>query len=457
MTAVARPNEVRRLSTRVALTATALVAATYLAVAVAAVWIVTNNLTHQVDERLTSSLTFASHPGAPHGPGGMPQGPGDRPYAAPLLFWQVQPDGSVSTQVNATLPPDVLDVTTPTTVTINGFPVRVAGADIGDDHVVVGQEISDIGRTQSTLILAEAVIGPVLLAIVFLGAVAIGRRVATPIEQARRRQLEFTADASHELRTPLSVIEANASLALAQDRSESWYRTAFQRVDHESKRMHRLVDDLLWLARFDTTDARPDTEPVDLAVLAAQTVDRFGAIAETRHLNLAVAGPSESTVISAPPEWLDRLLGVLLDNACKYSPDGGTVAVTVAGDGGRIQLTVDDAGPGIPVDERTRIFDRFHRATDSQSGAGLGLAIADAIVRATNGRWKIGASPAGGASMSVSWARAFSGPREAAAPKAAAPKAAAPKAAAPKATPNSPKAAPTEATGEPTTEPSGRA
>lgn len=81
------------------------------------------------------------------------------------------------------------------------------------------------------------------------------------------------------------------------------------------------------------------------------------------------------------------------------------MVVSVAADSGRIRLTVDDAGSGIPEEERTRIFDRFHRATDSSSGAGLGLAIADAIVRATSGRWRVGSSPAGGASMSVAWRR----------------------------------------------------
>jgi two-component system sensor histidine kinase RstB len=90
------------------------------------------------------------------------------------------------------------------------------------------------------------------------------------------------------------------------------------------------------------------------------------------------------------------------------------VTVAVAGDGSRIALTVDDSGPGIPETERSRIFDRFHRANDATGGAGLGLAIADAIVRATNGRWRIGTSPSGGARMSVSWPRAFAGTREAA-------------------------------------------
>ncbi len=286
--------------------------------------------------------------------------------------------------------------------------MRIAGAPAGDDHIVVAQNLDSVSQAQSTLILAELLIGPILLLIVFVGAVAIGRRVAAPIERASRRQLEFTADASHELRTPLSVIEAHTSLALAQDRSEAWYRDAFGRVDLESKRMRRLLDDLLWLARFDATSSPPNVEPIDIGVLATQTADRFGVVAEARHLHLDVRVPSESLVINAPPEWLDRLLGVLLDNACKYAPDGGTVTVSVVPEKARIGLVVDDTGPGIPEDERARIFDRFHRASEEGGGAGLGLAIADAIVRATNGRWRVETAPGGGARMAVSWERAFS-------------------------------------------------
>jgi signal transduction histidine kinase len=268
-----------------------------------------------------------------------------------------------------------------------------------------------VTEARTTVIRAELIIGPVLLLVVFLGAIAIGRRVAAPIERARRRQLEFTADASHELRTPLAVIEANTSLALAQDRSPDWYRDAFVRVDGESKRMRRLVEDLLWLARFDAAQAPPATEPVDLGILATGTVDRFAAVAETHGLRIGVHA-ADGVVVAAPPEWIDRLVGVLLDNACKYSPDGAGVDVTVDIAGGRARLVVDDAGPGIPADQRELIFDRFHRATDAESGAGLGLAIADAIVRASGGRWQVGTSPAGGARMSVSWPQGGHGARQ---------------------------------------------
>ena len=398
---------VRRTSIRVALAASAAVALAYLVVAVAVVVIVDRNLTNQIDSRITSSFVRVPHD-RPHGGGPYEAPPPEQLGGAPLILWEVHSDGRVETATSdATLPAAYASVSQPTTATIGGVEMRIAGQRSGDDIIVIGQSLEPVAETRNTVILAELVIAPLLLGIVFLGAVAIGRRVAAPIEASRQRQLDFTADASHELRTPLAVIEAHTSLALGHDRDLAWYRSAFDRIDHESKRMRGMLEDLLWLARFDASKRPMHIEPVDLAVMVAQTVDRFGAIAETRHLTIDLHAPNASAVIAAPPEWLDRLLGVLLDNACKYAPEGGRVDVTVAVDGSRVALTVDDSGPGIPESERTRIFDRFHRATDSQGGAGLGLAIADAIVRATGGRWKVATAPGGGARMGISWSRAL--------------------------------------------------
>ncbi len=402
----AQSHEVRRTSIRVALAATILVAAAYTVIAFAVVAIVTQNLTAQIDDRLVRSLEHVPQQGFPGG-GGFEPPPGDRPFGPQTLSWTIKADGTVVTGSTSIpdLPVEYRAVTSPRTVTIDGTEMRVAGAPAGaasgGDYVVVGQTLDAVSEAQATILRAELIIGPILLLVVFLGAIAIGRRVAAPIERARQRQLEFTADASHELRTPLAVIEANTSLALAQDRSAEWYRAAFVRVDGESRRMRRLLEDLLWLARFDAAQAPPAAEPVDLGILVAGTADRFAAVAETRGLRIAVHAP-DGAVVAAPPDWIDRLVGVLLDNACKYSPDGGTVDVTVDATGGRTRLIVDDSGPGIPEAERELIFDRFHRATDSENGAGLGLAIADAIVRATGARWSVATSPAGGARMSVS-------------------------------------------------------
>ena len=114
--------------------------------------------------------------------------------------------------------------------------------------------------------------------------------------------MDFTANASHELRTPLAVIQAQTSLALSQPRDEDWYQRAFTRVNQESQRMRRLVDDLLWLARFEAMPRSGRAEPVDVGVMAQQAVDRFAAVAEARQQRLSVRLSGDSHVIAAAPD-----------------------------------------------------------------------------------------------------------------------------------------------------------
>jgi signal transduction histidine kinase len=238
----------------------------------------------------------------------------------------------------------------------------------------------------------------------FLGAIWIARRSVAPVEEARRRQLAFTADASHELRTPLTVIEAEASLALQKDRDASAYRQSIERIAAESARLRRIVEDLLWLARFESEPSRPEAETVDIGAVATESVARFQHVADRRGIRLTGSiNTLQPPLIMAPPEWIDRLAGVLVDNACRYSREQGVVEVSVVTGDGRVRLAVDDSGPGIPAEERAHIFDRFHRATNNPGGAGLGLAIGDAVVRATGGLWEVADSPWGGARMAVSW------------------------------------------------------
>ena len=234
------------------------------------------------------------------------------------------------------------------------------------------------------------------------GLLVVGLRALAPVEQSRRRQLEFTADASHELRTPLSVIRAEADVALSAPREAAEYRDSLRRIQGESHRLRQLVEDMLWLARFDSNPPPPGSEPVDLATLAQACADRFRAVGPA----VSAETPDGAVLISAPPDWIDRLAGVLVDNACRYAGPDGTVRIEVRAQGSRASLTVEDSGPGIPEAERPLLFDRFHRATEHGSGAGLGLAIGDSIVRSTGGRWHVGDSPLGGALMSVSWRHA---------------------------------------------------
>jgi len=409
----ARVDLVRSGAQRVALAATGIVAALYLLIAVAVVLIVTHNLTSNIDTTLSKWLSaMAAQRGGPtrgyQGPVGGPR------FDAPVLWWTFHPDGnyadSSSEAANINLPTPYNRIQAPQTITVSSIDLRVMGGQTSDDWTVVGQSMNSVYQARGNLIEAELLIGPVLLLVVFLGALTIGRRVASPIERARQRQMDFTANASHELRTPLAVIQAQTSLALSQPRDVEWYQRAFTRVNQESLRMRHLVDDLLWLARFEAMPHAGRTEPVDVGVMAQQAVERFAAVAESRQQRLTVRLSGNSHVIAASPEWLDHLVGVLLDNACKYTPQQGTIEVHVAAEGNRIKLAVDDSGPGIPAEQRGQIFDRFRRASDLPGGSGLGLAIADAVVSATNGRWEVGSSAAGGASMAVIWPRLLARP-----------------------------------------------
>ena len=413
-----RLERVNVASLRVALISTGIVAAVYTIIAVAVVMVVTSNLTAQVDARLASSLARYERSPFPPRPASVNDN-GQSGLSSPVLAWLIPPPGAeVTTQETnidelIPLPANDLSVTDPITTNLKGVDVRIAGTAVGEGwRLVVGYNVDSVSQARSSLIVTETVAGLVVLLVVFSGPLLVGRRVGAPIEIARQRQLEFTADASHELRTPLAVIEAQTSLALSQDRDPAWYRHAFQRVGSESGRIRRLVDDLLWLARVDTPQGRPAAEPVEIGVLVQQAAERFAAVAESRGITLQVSVGLGPLAVMGSSTWLDRLLGVLLDNAFKYAPSGGTVGLSAGADGNRVRVVVEDSGPGIPEEERPKIFDRFHRAMDQGYGSGLGLAIADAVVRHTHGRWEVSTSALGGARMAVSWPRVLAGSRD---------------------------------------------
>jgi len=405
--------EVARSAARTALLATAVVAVLYTLTAAVTYLIVGVRLTNSIDDRLTGALHGIArryaydHQIFVFTPGAFPGATRAERLAPPIIVWDVNSGTQIQASASGLdLPAPDRDAGAPQTVTLGTEQVRITGQKVGADRIVVGSSLASVTQAQTNLLIAEALIAPVLLLAVFAGAFAVGRRAAEPIELARRRQQELTADASHELRTPLAVIEAEASLALTGRRNAQWYRDAFGRVEVETKRMRTLVEDMLWLARLEVRPTAPGTaDPVDLGVLAQQAVDRFRNVAEVRGQRLSLAA-SDDLAVAAPAEWLDRLLGVLLDNACRYAPEGGSIEVRVEDVGGRVRLRVDDSGPGIAESERLRVFDRFHRASDSPGGAGLGLAIAAAVVRSTGGRWELTTSPLGGASMGVLWPRA---------------------------------------------------
>ena len=328
---------------------------------------------------------------------------------SPIFVWSVSASGAptASSTDAPPLPVRTWDAGVPSTVEIAGTPYRVAAADSGTGWLVAGESAAQLSRVSDALLFPELLLGAALLVVAFVGALIIGLRASAPLELIHRRQVEFTADASHELRTPLSVIDAEVALALSRPRTAAEHEAVLRRIADEGGRLRRIVEDLLWLARVDDGQAPVQVRTgVDLATVVAACADRFQPVAAGRGVTLGVTAPGPDTArISADPEWIDRLVGVLVDNACKFAGDGGRVDVRVVCNGGRVALQVDDSGPGIPPEQRSLVFDRFHRATDQSSGTGLGLAIADSVVRASHGSWTVTDSPLGGARMEVSWRR----------------------------------------------------
>ena len=414
---VTSPSGFRTLPVRVALITTVVVALVYAVAAIAVLVLSRNTLVGDIDARLARQLaTIQATPDVvsdvTNGQAGDLDNDGDATrFDTPLVVWLQGPGGaSFQTDANTPLPQQYTTATGPLTATIGGTDMRLVGGPLTDaanaGWVTIAQSLNESANAVNSLLIAEILIAPLVLVIVFLGALLVGRRVAQPIEQARLAQLAFTADASHELRTPLTVIRAETSLGLQHDEDPSAMRATLERIRDESSVLGALVDDLLWLARFDSAPAAPPAEAVDLGALARATARRFSPIASQRGTQIAadisgVAAP----VIKAPPEWIARVLSVLLDNAVRHTQAGAHIEVSVVTEGNRVRLAIEDDGPGIPEDQRAQILNRFHRLTDSHDGAGLGLAIADAIVAATGGQWDIGESALGGARMAVSWHR----------------------------------------------------
>ena len=359
--------------------------------------LVAHNLRSSIESSLTTTLS--------HVTAEAPQRPLEEPdLDEPVATWRVNAAGAVvETSPGApALPATLVRAGAPHDASIGGNEFLIAGAPVRGGRVVVGESVASVQRAVGTILIAEILIAPLLLAAVFGGALLVGRRATAPLQRARQRELEFTADASHELRTPLSVIEAEASLALSAPQDPEARTVALQSVLAESRVMRRMIDDMLWLARFDSSPVRPTAETVDLAATVEVAAARFRAVAARRDVTLEIHA-GEAALVQAPPDWVDRVVGVLVDNACKYAPPGGVVRISAEELAGKSTLTVEDSGPGIRATARARIFDRFHREASDVHGTGLGLAIGDAVVQATRGHWEIGDSPLGGARMTIVW------------------------------------------------------
>jgi two-component system, OmpR family, heavy metal sensor histidine kinase CusS len=225
------------------------------------------------------------------------------------------------------------------------------------------------------------------------------------IETAFLRISQFTADASHELRTPVSLIRTESEIALRRSRGEAEYRDALRQILLEAERTTGLLDQLLSLARADSGQEVLDFQCFDFRPVAAEVFTAWERIAAVKNLEFRSEVADRSLLVRGDRSALQRLLTILLDNAIKYTPAPGTIAVSLEGGPDKIVVTVRDSGLGIAKEEQAKIFERFYRVDKARSramgGAGLGLAIARWIVQHHRGVIAVESEPGQGAAFSV--------------------------------------------------------
>jgi two-component system, OmpR family, phosphate regulon sensor histidine kinase PhoR len=260
-----------------------------------------------------------------------------------------------------------------------------------------GLELSVTRDVTRTLV---ARVAPVIAA--GRGAVLVLHDI-TDLRRADQIRRDFVANVSHELRTPLTAIRGYTE-ALMDDMSGSEPARNFLDIIHrQATRMERLVNDLLRLARLDAGQEVAEYAPCDLRALIEAVVSDFEAAARDKQQQLRVTVAPEACTMLADSSKIHDILRNLIENAVSYTPFGGLIDVSADVVDGRYRLMVGDTGPGIPLDDVTRVFERFYRVDKSRTrpGTGLGLAIVKNLAHVLEGEVAVVNRETGGAEFTV--------------------------------------------------------
>jgi heavy metal sensor kinase len=218
---------------------------------------------------------------------------------------------------------------------------------------------------------------------------------------------EFTADASHELRTPLTIVQGEADVALSHEHTVSEYQQSLSIIRDQSKRMARIVSDMLSLARADAGEQHLSKEDLYLNDLVMESCHAAQALATPKCIQLSCEA-SEDLVFHGNEELLRRMIFNLVDNAIRYTPAGGSVSVKLTFEPAVAHLVVSDTGIGIPAEFVERVFDRFYRIGDARTptngGSGLGLSIVKLAAESHQGSVELTSDPGCGSTFTVNLA-----------------------------------------------------
>jgi heavy metal sensor kinase len=313
-------------------------------------------------------------------------------------------------------------------------PVRVYTAPIDENNQVVGtiqvaQNLNNMEQTLNQLLISLLIGGPLLVVIAGAGGYFLAAKALAPVDKitrtarkisaedlsarlnlpntddeagqlaatfdsmlvrlddAFRRERQFTADASHELRTPLAAMQTIISSTLARRRVPAEYEQALIDLNQETEQMRTLTEGLLHLARNEATQQPAKFECVNLSMLLKDVVDSLRPMAEQKGLKLVDTVPDDGLTLRGDSDGLIRLFVNLLANAIKYTEQGSITISAKPEDNDLLSVTVSDTGVGITPEHLPHIFERFYRVDQSRStnGSGLGLAIVQNVARAHGG------------------------------------------------------------------------
>ncbi|MFK8183708.1 MAG: sensor histidine kinase [Phormidesmis sp.] len=291
---------------------------------------------------------------------------------------------AISLHVN----PDGETVTPPDGVVLRQITRRVKSGSQLLGYIRVSHPWFEVSKPSRQLIIDLALWSTAMLSVVsFVGWLLSGLAM-NPVRDSYQQLKQFTADASHELRNPIAVIQTNVQVALA-DPDEQFQRSQLEVVERLTRRLGRLVDDLLFLARQESGLVPMQREHTDLSILLAEVIEEQQAPAKEKGLVLTSHLPNPPLTLQGDANQLTRLFTNLISNAIRYT-QVGAVTVTAHSNSNQIIVTIQDTGIGIPPADLNRIFDRFYRVDAARSrsagGSGLGLAIAKIITENHQGQ-----------------------------------------------------------------------
>ena len=267
--------------------------------------------------------------------------------------------------------------------------------------VDIEQDREILGKLLSSLTIG----GLICLVLAYYASRFMADRAMAPIKKSWQRQQDFVADASHELRTPLTVVQVN--LELVKGNPDETVASQSKWLDYsllETKRMSKLVDDLLFLARADSQQQTLDAKQFSLNTALCGVIESIRPLAVTGGILLESSLDTEITYFGDEFR-IKQLMVILLDNALKYTPSGGQVTLGLHDRDTFVEITVTDTGEGIESEHLTKIFERFYRVDKARSqqkeGTGLGLAIADWIIQSHRGQLKVSSTPGEGTTFII--------------------------------------------------------